>query len=285
MKFVRNKFGIPGVIAVCALVFAMFGGAYAASNGGDDGATASAKRGKPGKRGKRGPTGPAGPTGPQGLPGAQGAAGLAGPNGSTGPTGLTGPKGDPGTAGKSITVTAVPVDEFECDELGGAIVEEEDGDPSVEVCNGEPGEPGKEGSPWTAGGTLPPGATLTGTWSFNGAGNGEQYVPIAFSIPLATGIPASRVHLVEGSGDATCTGTTQNPKAPPGRLCVYKQEVVGTSTEEIVTPLFAGGAARPGALVFFTGTTATSYGYGSWAVTGCGTSPPLPEGDPNKCPS
>jgi len=53
----RNRFGIPGVISVIALVFAMFGGAYAASNSGDGPtasgkATASAKRGKPGKPGK-----------------------------------------------------------------------------------------------------------------------------------------------------------------------------------------------------------------------------------------
>src|SRR3954453_7338957 len=48
----RNRFGIPGVISVIALVFAMFGGAYAATNGGDGAkATASAKQGPPGPRG------------------------------------------------------------------------------------------------------------------------------------------------------------------------------------------------------------------------------------------
>ena len=33
----RNRFGIPGVISVIALVFAMFGGAYAATNSNDGG--------------------------------------------------------------------------------------------------------------------------------------------------------------------------------------------------------------------------------------------------------
>jgi hypothetical protein len=56
----RNRFGIPGVISVIALVFAMLGGAYAASNSNDDGkATASAKKGPRGPRGKPGPPGPA----------------------------------------------------------------------------------------------------------------------------------------------------------------------------------------------------------------------------------
>jgi hypothetical protein len=40
----RNRFGIPGVISVIALVFAMLGGAYAANNSSGGGkATASAK--------------------------------------------------------------------------------------------------------------------------------------------------------------------------------------------------------------------------------------------------
>jgi hypothetical protein len=91
----RNRFGIPGVIAVVALVFAMFGGAYAANHPGGK-ATASAKA-KKGPRGPRGKTGPAGPTGPQGLPGANGKDGAAGPAGPTGPAGATGPTGPTGT--------------------------------------------------------------------------------------------------------------------------------------------------------------------------------------------
>lgn len=88
----RNRFGIPGVIAVMALVFAMFGGAYAANHPRGGKATASAKA-KKGPRGPRGKTGPAGPTGPQGLPGANGKDGATGPPGPPGPPGATGPTG------------------------------------------------------------------------------------------------------------------------------------------------------------------------------------------------
>lgn len=82
----RNRFGIPGVISVVALVFAMIGGAYAANHNG--GATASAKaKGKPGPRGPRGKPGPAGPQGP---PGPKGDTGPAGPAGAPGKDGQTG---------------------------------------------------------------------------------------------------------------------------------------------------------------------------------------------------
>ena len=81
----RNRFGIPGVISVIALVFAMFGGAYAASNSSGGGkATASAKA-------KKGPKGPKGATGPAGPAGAAGPAGPAGPKGDAGATGTKAP--------------------------------------------------------------------------------------------------------------------------------------------------------------------------------------------------
>ena len=100
----RMKFGIPGVISVIALVFAMFGGAYAASNSsGGHNATASAKA-KQGPRGKTGKTGPAGPLGPVGPQGSSGANGKDGANGSNGETGATGPAGPAGPAGSPWTL-------------------------------------------------------------------------------------------------------------------------------------------------------------------------------------
>src|ERR1700704_3299328 len=79
----RTRFGIPGVISVIALVFAMLGGAYAASNSGGGKATASAKA-KRGPRGPKGATGPAGPTGPAGATGPSGARGATGAAGFSG---------------------------------------------------------------------------------------------------------------------------------------------------------------------------------------------------------
>ena len=110
----RNRFGIPGVISVIALVFAMLGGAYAASDDSGSGkATASAKA-KKGPRGPRGPAGPAGPQGPAGPAGAKGDTGAAGSNGApgakgaTGPTGATGPKGATGAAGQTGFTDTLP---------------------------------------------------------------------------------------------------------------------------------------------------------------------------------
>lgn len=104
----RNRFGIPGVISVIALVFAMLGGAYAASDSGSlrkAGASAKAKRGPRGPKGPEGPQGPAGPAGVNGKDGAQGPKGDTGSQGPQGPKGDKGDKGDPGdpwTAGGTL---------------------------------------------------------------------------------------------------------------------------------------------------------------------------------------
>jgi hypothetical protein len=96
----RNRFGIPGVISVIALVFAMMGGAYAATNGNP---LAGASKAKKGPRGPKGPKGDTGPAGPAGSIGAQGPAGPAGPKGDTGPSGAPGAPGAPGKDGKNGT--------------------------------------------------------------------------------------------------------------------------------------------------------------------------------------
>ncbi len=88
-SILRNRFGVPGVISVVALVFAMLGGAYAA--GGDTGgkATSSAKA-KKGPRGPKGPKGDTGAVGPQGPAGANGKDGANGKEGAIGKEGKTG---------------------------------------------------------------------------------------------------------------------------------------------------------------------------------------------------
>jgi hypothetical protein len=101
MLSLRNRFGIPGVISVIALVFAMFGGAYAATNSGGK-ATASAKA-KKGPRGPKGPAGPAGSAGPAGPAGAKGDTGAAGSNGAPGAPGPEGPEGPEGEEGSPWT--------------------------------------------------------------------------------------------------------------------------------------------------------------------------------------
>ncbi len=50
----RTRFGIPGVISVIALVFAMFGGAYAASNSSGGGKATASRQGQAGAAGQDG---------------------------------------------------------------------------------------------------------------------------------------------------------------------------------------------------------------------------------------
>jgi Collagen triple helix repeat (20 copies) len=189
----RNRFGIPGVISVIALVFAMIGGAYAATNNSGGGkATASAKA-KKGPRGARGPQGPAGPVGPAGPAGAKGDAGAAGANGTNGKDGAQGPTGKTGPTGE-------------------------------EGPEGPEGPEGEKGEPWTVGGTLPSKATETGVWSMGGytvealsSNPGTPFnVPIPFSIPLADDLEGEGVvhYLKAGeSGGENCPGSPQEPKA------------------------------------------------------------------------
>jgi hypothetical protein len=283
----RNRFGIPGVISVIALVFAMLGGAYAASNssGGKD-ATASAKA-------KKGPRGPRGPQGPAGADGAQGPQGLPGANGKDGTNGTNGTNGAPG---KSVTVTLVDPGEIECNGLGGAIVKQEGAASGTEVCNGEEGVQGPEGDPWTAGGTLPLGETETGAWAWNAGPQGQvvEFSAIEFNIPLAAPLAAAKVHYstdanfadFDGAGAGTegCTGTSKDPTAPIGHLCVYKAGEDGAPgpfhgiRDPAQQSNLQDGASTAGALiaieVFLPGFGST---WGTWAVTGFTPPPPSEE--------
>ncbi len=262
----RTRFGIPGIISVIALVFAMLGGAYAASGPGNDLASASGKQSKQGKRGKPGKRGPAGPAGPQGLVGPQG------------PVGATGAPGGPGTdgisaKGSSFGPTEEPVGE-PCEGSGGVEVTSS-GSPAF-VCNG------KGGSPWTPDGTLPGGATETGSWFLETNAGGEGFSPLSLAVPLAA--PLDEAHTIavkkEVTPPAVCDDGVEpppgpeNPEADPGYLCIFTAEYTGSGLVvfgvrpssngevEIATSkngglVWAGDTGGPGVL-----------GWGTWAVTG-----------------
>jgi hypothetical protein len=258
----------------------MFGGAYAASNSGSGKATASAKakkgpRGPKGATGPAGPAGPAGPTGPAGSNGAKGDAGAKGDKGDAGNPGSPGTPGTPGTPGadgKSVEAFPVATGEPECEGNGGAIYEVEESGVETEVCNG------KEGSPWTAGGTLPPGAVETGAWAYAGttADTKGIHVPISFPIRLEDELLEAQVHYVFEEGfSGFCKGSASVPNPEPGQLCVYVNP--GESPEEIefkgVYPVdFAGlffeeeGASTSGAMLVFSTPTAPTASNGVFAV-------------------
>lgn len=112
MERMRRRFSYANVAATLALVFAMSGGAIAAtggfaSSGGElqacvkeDGSLKLLKPGKKCKKGQKavswGQTGPAGPRGATGATGATGPAGAAGAPGAKGTDGREGPEGPSG---------------------------------------------------------------------------------------------------------------------------------------------------------------------------------------------
>ena len=242
----RNRFGIPGVISVIALVFATLGGAYAASNNSSGGskATASAKA----KRGPKGPKGATGPTGPAGS------AGLQGPAGATGKDGAAGANGASGSDGQGVTSTIEPPSS-DCPK-GGAKFVSASPKPTF-ACNGAVGAKGPAGSPWTAGGTLPSGATETGTWGMGiqgeGGSTGPEFFPISFTLPLEEApepvfVPNNKESEPgcpgRGGGSFPSTGEYRpgTPMADPGKLCVYAGPFSETSFEGFRVGVYEGGS-------------------------------------------
>ena len=248
------------VLAVVALIAAIGGTAYAATklNG-----TQKKEVEKIAKK-SAGKPGAPGATGPQGQPGA------AGKEGAKGQTGA------PGNDGKSVIVK--PAEGTECEERNGAVIEKEGSGNPIEACEGPKGE---KGDPWTPESALPPGATETGNWSFNGttADTKGVIVPISFPLMLEASLTAEHVHVGEASDptfNAICQGSSTAPTAKPGELCVYlaANSFQGTTFEAIYRQnVLAEGqkglAGRPGAVLVFAPPTEVAVGSGSFAVTGC----------------
>jgi hypothetical protein len=275
----RDQIGTAGlVVAVIALVAALGGGAYAASKGLNSTQKKEVKKIAKSFQGT-GPAGAPGAAGPKGDTGAKGDAGAAGANGKDG----TSPVGTSFSGKKGV-----------CED-GGV---EYKGSTTNLVCNGEEGPEGPEGSLWSAGGVLPEGATMTGTWGSFGIFSHQKEEAIAFPISFPVPLPAAA-----GAGDTVpptqaavdrvyvgpeedktaqgCPGYTNGiPAAEPGKLCVYADEFVGAQREGFFfsTPAFnsptlgsVGGAYFEGV-----GTTGTIFSvlcddecraHGNWAVT------------------
>jgi hypothetical protein len=241
----RRHISYANIVATLALVFAMSGGALAASRY----LITSTKqinpkvlkslKGNNGTPGTNGATGAAGPQGPQGSPGA------TGPAGATGATGATGAKGDTGTAGKA----------------------------------GAAGSAGPAGPPGPR--ELKAGESETGLWS--AADDGITHVGFPFfTISFPIGVPSASNRAFyfnavqtenEEFGTSGCPGPAQ-PTAPEGTLCVYTHEEHNEHAE--IT-----GFLAPGEQEFSSsGAWLTSYAqgvsleapgridaYGTWVVT------------------
>ncbi len=268
----KERFGTTGlVVTIVVLITALTGGAYAASS---KFTKSQVKQIKSIAAGVAIP-GPPGPQGPGGFTGLEGEQGEPGEKGA---------KGKNGENGKNAVVTPIPAGGPKCGGQGGVLVEQEATPPGAEVCNGEKGEDGEEGSPWTVNGFLPSGKSEEGIWAFSG-GEGEAYAPISFTIPLEVGMPANHVHYQSEAnfedfdeGEPETVGcpsgaSTGTPEAPAGHLCVYNSggegSIVNASFTRFARPVFsgAGGATRSGTILVFTIGTGSGRGGGTWAVT------------------
>lgn len=283
----RTRMSYANVVATFALVFAMSGGALAASRY----LVTSTKQIKPsvlaqlkGKAGANGAAGATGPQGPAGPAGGQGPAGARGENGTAGTN---------GSNGQSVTSKAIPTSSATCGHLGGTELTSASG--TEHVCNGQTG--------FTS--TLPEGKTETGTWAVRDekdAGS-NVIVPISFPIPLAKGLPGGggcsvthrgepltgecHAHFINGHGKEDvevavgeeveertpvgCPGNVAEPQAESGNLCIYSdgENLVRIVGGEITSASGGGlGAGTTGALMDVSLLGAGNYAFGTWAVTG-----------------
>ncbi len=272
----RNRLGIPGLIAVIALVFAMVGGAWAAKKY----VITSTNQIKPNVLkqlkvpGPAGPAGAAGAAGPAGPAGAKGSPGAAGPTGATGPTGAAGQKGSTGPTGLAgVAGVTGPT---------GAV--------------GSTGATGPEGICSTVKAcVLPSGVTETGAWSFGFVTEGAKpavpfaepiLMPISFPVPLATELSEGKGHfLPEGfpSEEASaeekenCPGSANEPKAKAGHLCVYAAEnpfavegsyiPFGSGFISAGNPGGENSVSKSGAILRFVIFAKGANALGTWAVT------------------
>jgi hypothetical protein len=243
---IRKRLTYANVAMTLALVFAMSGGAYAASKY----LITSTKQISP--KVLKALKGANGKTGAAGANGANGAQGTAGANGKDGTTGTN------GKDGVSVASSSEPKG-ANCAE-GGSKFSAANG--TTYACNGKNGTTG-----FTE--TLPSEKTETGAWALSPSAEGKAWLAISFDIPLANPLDTGHVHFVEASGDGTtCPGTVSHPKAEPGNLCVYKILLLNMTFESIDGVDTNPGASTIGALLpFEAAATGQRVGLGSWAVT------------------
>jgi hypothetical protein len=230
VRSLRGHLSYANVVATLALLFAMSGGALAASHY----LISSTKQISPkvlaklkGRIGPPGPAGSPGATGPTGLAGGtrtiRGLAGATGPAGSEGPEGPRGIEGSEGFIGL-ITVSSLPE--------GGT----ESGDFALA--------------------------------SDNSNSSGIISEALTYPIPLETTIPSSKIvyTTIGGRGNASeCPGPGE---AAPGYLCIYA-EAFGVRTPAAIrdpsTNTF--GAGRIGFSLEWEVLTAGAFARGTYTIT------------------
>jgi hypothetical protein len=185
---IRKHITYANVTMTLALVFAMTGGAYAASryviNSTKQISPKVVKQltGKAGRLGSPGPAGPPGAAGQQGVKGESGVAGKEGLEGKEGKQGKEGKEGSPWTIGGTLPKGASETGVWGVSEM--------------------------------------PGSFAGGLVEFATAS-------ISFGIPLKEGLSKGQVHVIaagkEGEGGGCPPGSSlANPRAEAGNLCIFQ---------------------------------------------------------------
>jgi hypothetical protein len=240
----EEPFGKAGLaVAICALVFAMVGGAYAA------GALTSKQKKEVTKiakkyAGKPGAPGATGPAGPQGAPGS---------NGAKGEPGEAGADGDNGSNGVSPVGTSFAGEANGCKEGGVKFA----GVNTTVACNGVKGQTGFVKA-------LPSGESLYGMWAYGATPNDEtlfaSYTSVSFNIPLGEAPEVGFV--LPGEDVEGCEGTEEAPTADKGFVCFY------ASPEGLQSEPVQLIATKYGVVLTFVKPGAGKASlYGTWAVT------------------
>jgi Collagen triple helix repeat (20 copies) len=248
---IRKRFTYTNVVITLALVFAMSGGAYAASRvlitstKQISPKVLKALKGKAGRNGLNGATGATGAPGPGGSQGPAGPQGPQGPKGETGVKGETGEKGLNGTNGTTGFTKTLP-------------------------------KGATERGVWSV--------VFTATAAAQ-VGSAD----VSFNIPLETpplaGNITNFIGVKEGEGEENenkaaipshCKGTFASPEAVAGNLCVFVSKLLNSERGGGLGSTFfdpegekSGVTAGLGGVVLLFGseTAGLSLADGTWAVT------------------
>jgi len=155
---------------------------------------------------------------------------------------------------------------------------------------GPKGDKGDKGSPGVPGtsifpSSIPSGTTVAGGWGGRYiapqlAGNNTYLISTSFPVkapaPLSDATVNVAPNAAAGDPDPTCTGSSDNPTAPSGKVCIYisRTDNAGVTGFRLTNPGVSGSA--PGDAYGFivrildagtVGPTATTNAEGTWAYT------------------
>jgi hypothetical protein len=122
-------------------------------------------------------------------------------------------------------------------------------------------------------GDIPSGKTIRGQYAIGVPSPTNNFITtaISFGFQLASA-PTPHIIPAGSAPPDECPGTSTNPQAAQGHLCVYERQFGSRANLQIFDPASGteDSASRWGAAVAFAGTAGpdpNTYSYGSWAVT------------------